>query len=481
MLPDLRALVSPADGLGPWDPRHAALKTNTALRRGAARMSKRRWRAAIKALEAGAPAGLARLLSAKARLEAGDPRGALDELESAGDVAARHWLRAYALDRLGREKERDAAVDEAMRRHSELALDPLPGRSRAWDCVARAETLRSPEFSRYREAVPWLRRAAALAPRSAWVWAYLGRGLDGVGDHAGAGRALDRAARLAPDSGWIAAWRGFWRLRRGRPGALADLDRAVALYPTYPFARAWRGGALRRAGKLKEAVAELELGRALEPCYEWTFGELFQARRQARDWRGAAAMITEAHEREMKFTWARRGDEASCRRALAELDAALRRHPRDPLLRAWRAWVLLGLGRSEAPAAGGPAFAHAVAGEAQVRLGRLKSALKSYDRAVALRPCATYLGARGGVRLSLGRVKPALADLTRAVAMNGTVARFQCSLGVCLLALKRTPAALEAFDRALGLDPAFGEALAWRDLALKSVNPRLPKSRRSAH
>jgi tetratricopeptide (TPR) repeat protein len=480
--------------------------SRAALYRGAALMRLKRWRpasAAFAAAQEGRADGLPSLLAASALLRAGAPASALEALrrcQAEGcDEAALHWLRAFACDRLGRAGEARLSVERALRRFSELAFDPLlgpalrrenlrggrccppsartlellsaprRGPSAVWAWVQKAESLRSPQFSRYAEAVPLLRRAARSAPRSGWVWAYLGRGLESVGDSLGAKRALDRAAALSPESGWIRAWRGSWLLRHGRAAALPELDRAASLLPGYPFARAWRGGALRRAGRLAEAARELELAILLEPGYEWSFAELFQVRKQLKDWEAASAMVTHAYEREMKFTWARRDDPGSCGRALEELEEALAARPGQPLLRAWRAWILLGLNRTRearrealAAARGGPAFAHAVAAEAEERSGNMKRALARYDAAIRLRPCAAYLGARGLLLQAMGRRQAALRSLLQALEFNGTVARFQCALGSTLLDLGRPQAALQALDKAVGLDPGFCRALAQR-------------------
>ncbi|MCR4296986.1 MAG: hypothetical protein NUW21_15755, partial [Elusimicrobia bacterium] len=375
-----------------------------ALYRGAALMGLKRWKPAAAAFLEW-PGPLSTLLAGAALLRAGAPAAALEALSRGealgGGTAALFWLRAYAHERLGHVEEARLDVERAMLRFSELAFDPLlgpelrrenlrggrcrpptdrtlallgarrAGAAASWADVSLAESLRAPQFSRFAEAVPLLRRAARRSPGSPWVWAYLGRGLDGVGDSVGAKRALDRAARLAPSCGWILAWRGAWLMRHKRASALAELARAAALIPEYPFARAWHGGALRRAGKLARAAAELELAARLEPGYEWSFAELFQVRRQQKNWTAASAMITEAYEREEKFTWARRDDPAACARALEELSGAIASRPRLPLLRAWRAWTLLGLGRTEealrealGASKKGPAFAHAVAAEA---------------------------------------------------------------------------------------------------------------------
>lgn len=494
-----------------------------ALYRGAALMKLKRWKPAAEAFIAarqtwqGQDAALASLLAACAFLRAGLLRKALEALHRCrahgGDEAVLYWLYAFTYERLGQMKPARLSVEQAMRRFSELALDPLlgprlrrenqrGGRCRppsartlallkaarrgpvpVWALVAQAETLRDPRFSRYREALPLLRRAARLAPRSGWVWAYLGRGLESVGQAAQAKRALERAVRLSPESGWIRAWHGSWLLRHARPSALPQLRRAACLLPGYPFAHAWLGGALRQAGRLKEAARQLELAIALEPGYEWSFAELFQVRRRQKDWARAALMVTQAYEREMKFTWADRDDPNPYESALKELDAAVASRPDLLLLQAWRAWALLGLGRSDearrqasaaARAANAPAFAYAVAAACEETRGFFENALTLYGKAASLRPCTAYLGSRGLLLYRMGRNRAALADLQRATELNGTVARFQCTLGAVLEELGRPRAALEALDKAAGLDPHYSEVLARRAGVLQSLGRRRP-------
>lgn len=485
--------------------------------RGAAAFLLGRWSAAAASFAQagaswrGAGAFLPSLLEASALLRRGDGRAMLAALERAraagADAAALHWLRAYALDLAGRPSQSPPHVEAAMRRFSEIAFDPLlgpalrreslrgrgtppsertlallggarrRGAAAAWALVKRAEDLRSPGFSRYEQALRLLERGARRLPRSPWAWAYLGRARDHAGDAVGAGVALAKAARLAPEAGWIRAWRGNWLMRRGSRGALAELDAAVRLQPGYPFAHAWRGGALRRAGRWAQARRELETAALIEPGYEWTFHELFELRRRLGQWKEACAMLTEAHEREMKFVFARRGRPEELEAALKELSAALRRRPGPALARAWRAWVLAGLGRYDEAAReasavarrGGPAFAWAVLGEAQAGRGRMGAALAALARAAREAPCAAYLGSWGDALLHAGRVRQAESALAASTARNGTIARFQCKHGWALLALRRDARAAAAFERALGLHPAYTEALAGRAEAARRL------------
>jgi tetratricopeptide (TPR) repeat protein len=470
----LSELVRPAIGLGALDP-------------VAARVLGRRPPA--EAVAALAEAGRA--------WRAGRPRSVLQALERAenagGDCAALRWLRSYALDAVGRARAADESAHAAMELFSEPAPQPLLGRAAAVECARRAvdertlailgralaagrrplwaltlraETQRDPAFNRYPEAVADLRRAVALAPGRGWVWAHLGRALDGVGDEPGARAALDKAAALSPRSGWIFAWRGQFRVRRGIAGSREDLERACALDPSYPFSRAWRGGALRRAGLLTEAEAELRAALELLPCYEWTHQELFLTLKDMGR-PDAASVAADAHEHDPKRGWCRREDPLERAEALKELALARRSHARDPYLRAWEAWTALGggdlaaAGRSLGPRARRePAFLNAVRGEAALRAGRALEAAAHYGRAVATRRAVPYLGGRGLSLLAAGDARGAERDLAEAVRRYAPTAPFVKGLAGALCALGRTGAALQMIDRALRLTPRDRETLA---------------------
>jgi Flp pilus assembly protein TadD len=429
----------------------------------------------------------------RARKAAATLQHAGEAIAAGLDCSAAHWLRAYALDKLGKKREADEAAHRAMELFSELVPQPLLGEAAAreaerrevgpstlavltaavnagkrplWALVQRAETLREPAFNRYAEAVADLRRAVKLAPGRGWVWAHLGRALDGAGDEAGAADALDKAVALSPRSGWIHAWRAQFRVRRRRSGAAEDFERALALDPSYPFTRAWRGGFLRLSGKPAEAEKELRLAIELLPCYEYSHQELFLALK-ALGRPEAAAIAADAHERDPKRGWCRREDPGEREAGLKELAAARAAAPRDAYLKAWEAWTLLG-GPDAARAAhvlgpvgaGEPAFLLAVRGEAALRGGDAKAASRHYAAAVAKRRAVPYLGGRGLARLAAGDAKGAAADLAEAVRRYAPVAPFIKGLAGAQSVLGRHAAALASIERALRLVPRDAEGRA---------------------
>lgn len=464
--------VRPATGLGLYEP------------------------SAVRALGTKAPAGSMEALARALRLwKKGKNEAALralDEVSALGvDCGAVRWIRAYALHDLGRAREASEAAHSAMEIFSELAPEPLlgpavrkesichdvsektltvlgraldEGRDPVWLLALRAGTLREPAFNRYAEAAADLRRAVELAPKRGWVWAHLGRALDGIGDSRGAADALDRAIVLSPRSGWMKAWRGQYRMRRGLPGALADLDAAKTLDPSYPFTRAWRGGALRQAGRLADAEKELRIGMTILPGYEWTHAELcltLKALGRAE----AAKAAADAYERDPKRGWCRRDEPEARAAGLAELARVRRKAPGDPYVRAWEAWILLGardvrgaLSALGSARAGEPAFLSAVRGEAALHAGDSAGARRFFDRAVATKRMAPYLGSRGLARLEAGDARGARADLSEAVARYSATAPYIKGLAGALAALGRLPEALETIERTLRLAPHDVEA-----------------------
>jgi Flp pilus assembly protein TadD len=470
----LPELVRPVGGLGVYGPVEGRVLGTAAPEEG------------VKHLAAAGRAWKARRCAATLK--------AADAAVAAGlDCAAAHWLRAYALDKLGRKQDADEAAHRAMELFSELVPQPLLGEAAAreaerrevgpstlavltaavnagkrplWALVQRAETLREPAFNRYPEAVADLRRAVRLAPERGWVWAHLARALDGAGDEAGAADALDKAIALSPRSGWVHAWRGQFRVRRRRPGAAEDFETALALDPSYPFTRAWRGGFLRLSGRHAEAEKELRVAIELLPCYEYSHQELFLAiKAQGRP--EAAAIAADAHEHDPKRGWCRREDPVEREAALAELAKARAAAPRDAHLKAWEAWTLLGgpdAGRAAAvlgaPAKDEPAFLLAVRGEAALRAGDAKAASRHYAAAVAKKRAVPYLGGRGLARLAAGDAKGAAADLAEAVRRYAPVAPFIKGLAGAQSVLGRHAAALASIERALRLVPRDAEGRA---------------------
>lgn len=501
-------LLRPAVGLGPLRiPPDSPRKPDALLRRAAAYLaSGRAAGAAALALRAAARTPLdapwALLLAARAGLEARRPREALRALARARrlgpETAALLWLECYALDALGRRRLSRERAHQAMELYPEDGFEVLigpesaresrrggvdartlevldralaRGRDREWVLAIRAESLRREEFMRYPEAARDLGRAAAIAPKRAWIQARLGRALNGAGDARGAARALNRAAALAPRCGWISSWRGHFMSVGRRRSALSDLRRGARLDPSYPFGQAWLGGALRRAGRLREAEEHLRRSLRVLPEYEWTHYELHRVLWGRRLWSEAARSLTRSFERDPKFVWCRPGDAARARRALRELAAARRRLPGDPWLKAWQARTLLGERRfDEALSVLGPeeliepAFLRGVRGEAMLASGDARRALPLLERAVA-EGGAAYRGPRGLARLAVGDARGAVLDLERACSLHVAWASHLKALAQAQARLGRNAAALRSLERALSLDPHDSEALRWRGAA----------------
>ena len=104
-------------------------------------------------------------------------------------------------------------------------------------------------------------------------------------------------------------------------------------------------------------------------------------------------------------------------------------------------------------------------------LDRYDEALKSYDRAIALRP--NYAKAhcnRGSVLDILGRPADALVCYDRALAIQPDFAEAMLNRCGALRALKRIDETLQGLDRLLTVHPAYAEAHDMRGMLMADFN-----------
>jgi tetratricopeptide (TPR) repeat protein len=324
------------------------------------------------------------------------------------------------------------------------------------------------------------------------------------------------AARLGPSHGWIIAWRGLAKLSRGdRHGALKDFDRALALQPWYHRAYAWRGALLIGMGRAKEAAADLDRSVAIDDGYPFAYHQRSLARRATGDFLGGAEDLERAFEGDHRYDWTftsgREPRKEDDRKALAELNAAVRRHPRSAALRAWRGVLLLKNSRTAAHALleleravvldPGSALAQGLLGKALLSLGEAARAARHLLRARELRPgVETYalwlaeaehasgekakamarlesvvpgrrgynmLFTRARLKLQGGDARAALLDIARCVHIRGRSADAYHLRALAQLSLGRWKAARQSADVALYASPHHGPARLARAEALR--------------
>jgi protein O-GlcNAc transferase len=223
---------------------------------------------------------------------------------------------------------------------------------------------------------------------------------------AAAAELFERAADIAPAN--AAAHNNFGEaLRRlGRlDEALARLDRALELDAQYAEGHFNRGGVLRRLGRTEEACAAFERVAALRPSF------------------------TEAHLRLGEALNVLGRSEA----AIAALQAALALEPEL-------------------------AEAHSSLGTALRDAGRLDEALVSSQRAVALKPesALAHLNV-GNVLRDKGFLEEAIAAYRAASTLDPEFAEAHNNLGNALRDCHRLDEALASFERARQLNPDLAE------------------------
>jgi predicted O-linked N-acetylglucosamine transferase (SPINDLY family) len=163
--------------------------------------------------------------------------------------------------------------------------------------------------------------------------------------------------------------------------------------------------------------------------------------------------------------------------ALACLDKAIALEPDNADAHDTRANVLREMGRLDEAMQGfdraialGPdqPDVHINRGILLRNLGQIEAALVSYDRAIALQPgLALAYGNRGNALLDLERSEEALSSYETAIALRPDYAEAYASRGNALLMLGRFAEALSSYDQAIALRPDYAEAYGDRGNALR--------------
>jgi tetratricopeptide (TPR) repeat protein len=362
-------------------------------------------------------------------------------------------------------------------------------------------------FQEYEDSRALLRER----PRAAWASALVGRGVlrcppDPERWKVGM-KAVQDSVRRAPRVGWVYAWRALALIKAGRlEDARRDFDRCLALQPLYHRGYAWRGALLRRLGRLEESLADLDRAVSIDEQYAFARHERSLTRRAAGDFPGAALDLDRAFRLESRYNWiflaGREPSEKELRAGIAELDAALARHPGVPSLWCWRgqlksqlkrhseavadfeeavhlephhalAWAFYGVALTEAGnAARGaaclkealrldasvPVFRGWLA-DAELRLGRAEKAFALVDSVLAEKPGTWWARhQRASFHLELGRPKLALADARAGLAAEGRHADLHFLEARALLELRDLRGARRALDKALLISPRLGRA-----------------------
>ncbi len=112
---------------------------------------------------------------------------------------------------------------------------------------------------RIEEAIGQYHRVLALRPKNAGIWRRLGVALRKVGDGKGSLWAIDQSIRYQPLYAPTFVDLGLSRAEAGdAPGAMDAWRRAIEIEPELPLPHCHLGLALQAAGRIREAVAELE-------------------------------------------------------------------------------------------------------------------------------------------------------------------------------------------------------------------------------
>jgi tetratricopeptide (TPR) repeat protein len=303
-----------------------------------------------------------------------------------------------------------------------------------------------------------LRGIVDAFPDCAPAWHRFGRACLALGDADGADAAFETVTRLAPDAwqGW--AGLGESRLRSGRiQDAARALERAVALDPMARSARYLLGQAYRAMGRATDAQRELAAGisQSVGPMPDgWSQAALGHMKLLPDQFEQADALVAEG-----------RADAA-----VALLQETLRFHPTNTAVIVRLANVLREAQQGElawrlltAALASQPEDLRLLTSAAQTaaQLGNAEEALDLAGKAIALAPASADAHvAQANALLARGADSEAALALERAIEWAPQNVDLMVQLGdLQWRNLGQSEAALESYQRALGLDPIHPVAL----------------------
>ena len=285
------------------------------------------------------------------------------------------------------------------------------------------------------------RRIQSAYPADLWANHQLALVLMEGSQFAEAIRYFTAALALRPDNPGILLNRGSALKMAGElDAAIADLRQSLTLAPQYAMAHAVLGGALADKDRWDEAMVECQEAVALDPklALAWCHRGLVHA--ELHQYEKGLADYSEAIQLDPKFAlaWNNRGrlhvELHQYEKGLADCSEAIKLDPK--LARAW-----------------------SDRGNAYLQLHEYEKAIADCTEAIKLDPKlvqAWYV--RGGAHADLHQYEKAVSDCTKAIEVNPADAPTHYNLACILAETGRRDQAIAEYREAIQLKPDYAEA-----------------------
>jgi eukaryotic-like serine/threonine-protein kinase len=180
-------------------------------------------------------------------------------------------LRVELADLAARPEAHEQALKTLAQAEADWGPSPVLSQERRFhsEAIGRREDITQPD--------------AAIAPRTAWEWYAIGRGLLRHGALESAARALDRAVAMQPQSLWAQFYRGRCALLRNRYAEALDAFGACAALAPEAVCYYNRSLAYAGLGATQRAWLDLERARKLDPDLVAALPRPYLPRRSDRD------------------------------------------------------------------------------------------------------------------------------------------------------------------------------------------------------
>ena len=294
--------------------------------------------------------------------------------------------------------------DKALADLAEMAkLEP----NKAWTYVLRADVLLAKE--EFSKALDDCEKALKLDP-DVYVWEYKARALEGLQRYSEAVQVCDKQIAAAPRSGDAFVLRARLNLDRHNLAAcLNDVDRALTFDPNWDYAHELRAIALGSRDEWAAVVKECDAYLNLNP--------------------GRPSML---RRRAIAYSNLKQFDKSKI-----DIDAAIRLDP--------------------------TAYNYAARGDMALDEQKFDAALADANKAVELDPKLSYAYfVRGAAYGKLGKKELCEKDLTQAIALEKEPYEAQSALAYFTMQLGDLNKAVDAYTKAIELQPADPMGYTWR-------------------
>ena len=360
--------------------------------------------------------------------------------ENLSDWQQKDPIHAYIYEAWAKKKSDSKSYEEAIKGFDE-AIKLYP-HAEFYRYLGNAKVI-----SRYQEAIQDYTDAIRLIPDHAIAYYYRGDAKQQTGDYAEAIEDFDKALQLNPDYADAYLKRGVAKVSMSEPdyvGAIQDYTEGINQHPEDPWNYYYNRGTAKIENPVRDyagAIEDYTKAIRLKDDFAVAYQNRGLAKQKIDDYDGAIKDYTKVISLSSKNT----------KPLYLENTKLLA-----------RAYFRRGDAKKSSGKDGDPKLDHAKAyyyqGKANSNIGQYQTAVKSFDKSIALNPDYAVYYALGDAKRKIDDYEGAIQDYQKTINLKPDYAEAYYALGVTYFHLDNYKVALNYFEKAVKQKPKFAEA-----------------------